>query len=91
MPAGLMKGCDSCSALVYAEDAFCPTCGAGVQEAGKVRIPVRRHGVVPPPPSGYAYEAPGPAPARRRGVAAVAFLVSAVAAAAIGAVLYRFW
>ena len=69
MPAGLMKGCDSCSALVYAEDAFCPTCGAGVQEAGKVRIPVRRHGVVPPP-AGYVVEAPEPSP--RRGVAVVA-------------------
>ncbi|MCD6076325.1 MAG: hypothetical protein K0R89_263 [Ramlibacter sp.] len=46
-----MRGCDSCTTLVYAQDVFCPTCGAGVQEvqtaAGKVRIPMRRHGVLP--------------------------------------------
>ncbi|MCE3272606.1 MAG: hypothetical protein K0S57_3003 [Ramlibacter sp.] len=88
-----MRGCDRCSALVYPEDVFCPTCGAGVQEAqtagGTVRIPVRRHGVIPPMPEhAWAPEATGSH--ALRGVV-VGLLVSVAAAGAAAAAIYRFW
>ena len=93
MQAGAMRGCDSCSALVYVEDVFCPTCGAGVEEAhtaaGKVRIPVRRHGVVPPPPAPEIFFERDDPP--RRGGAIAGLLVSAAAVAATAAALFRFW
>lgn len=89
-----MRGCDSCSALVYPEDVFCPTCGAGVQQAqgagGTVRIPVRRHGVIPPMPEhAWAPEATSGSHALRGLV--VGLLVSAVAVGAAAAAIYRFW
>lgn len=93
MLAGRMKGCDRCSALMYPEDVFCPACGAGVQEAetagGKVRIPVRRHGVIPPVPS-RAWEPARTESHALRG-AVVGLLVSAAAAGATAAVIYQFW
>ena len=50
-----MRGCDTCSGLVYVGEAFCPTCGAEVDKvrtrADQVTIPLRRHGRVPPPPA----------------------------------------
>ena len=88
-----LRGCDSCSALVYLEDAFCPTCGAGVQEAelagGTVRIPIRRHGIVPPIPE-HAWT---PATDETHGVrgAVVAVIVSLATAGAAAAAIYRFW
>jgi hypothetical protein len=88
-----MKGCDSCSALLYAEDVFCPTCGAGVQEAetsaGKVRIPMRRHGVVPPAPRFREIPEEGRG-SRGRGLLVGLLASLAVSAAAAGAV-YQFW
>ena len=88
-----MRGCESCSALMFVDDVFCPTCGAGVQEAetaaGKVRIPVRRHGVIPPAPRHAWSPAAGESHALRG--AAVGLLVSLAAAGATAAALYRFW
>jgi hypothetical protein len=90
MEQGGMRGCDSCSALVYAEDVFCPTCGAGVYEAetsaGKVRIPMRRHGVIPP--MAEARELVRGAGARS---AIVGLGLMLLAASATAAVIYRFW
>lgn len=89
-----LRGCDSCSALVYAEDVFCPTCGAGVQEAqtaaGKVIIPMRRHGVLPvldEPEIELAFDEP----VRARSVrsAMVGMGLTLVAASATAAVIYR--
>jgi hypothetical protein len=78
---------------MFAEDVFCPTCGAGVQEAqtaaGKVRIPVRRHGMVPPMPE-HAW-VPEPAGSHALRGVVVGLLVSAAAAGAAAAAIYRFW
>jgi hypothetical protein len=98
-----LRGCDCCSALMYAEDVFCPTCGAGLEvavtAAGKVRIPMRRHGVMPwmEEPEGeieseFEYEERGRA-GRGGGVrsAIVGLGLSLVAAGTMGAVIYRLW
>lgn len=86
-----LRGCDSCSALLYPEDVFCPTCGAGVQEAetraGTVRIPIRRHGVVPPMPTS---EGPVQGGGGMRG-AVVGLALTMMAAGATAAVIYGFW
>lgn len=88
-----MRSCESCSALMFVDDVFCPTCGAGVQEAetagGTVRIPVRRHGVIPPMPS-QAWAPAGNESHAVRG-ALVALVVSLAAAGATAAAIYRFW
>ncbi|MEJ5991240.1 hypothetical protein WG902_14655 [Ramlibacter sp. PS3R-8] len=93
MLAGAMKGCDRCSALMYADEVFCPTCGAGVQEAqtagGTVRIPVRRHGVIPPVPSRALALERTESHALRGAV--VGLLVSVAAAGAAAAAIYRLW
>jgi hypothetical protein len=78
---------------MFVDDVFCPACGAGVQEAetlaGKVKIPVRRHGVIPPMPS-HAW-APAASESRAMRGAVVALVVSLTAAGAAAAALYRFW
>jgi hypothetical protein len=89
-----MRGCDSCSALLYVDDVFCPTCGAGVEEAqtaaGKVRIPMRRHGVIPAMPD--FGEVPADADGRPgRGLLAGLLASLAVSAAAAAGAVYRFW
>jgi hypothetical protein len=97
MERGGLRGCDCCSALMYAEDVFCPTCGAGVEvavtAAGKVRIPMRRHGVMP-----WMEEPEGEIEFEERvrgggGVrsAIVGLGLSLVAAGATAAVIYRWW
>ena len=91
-----LRGCDSCSALVYAQDVFCPTCGAGVQEAqtsaGKVRIPMRRHGVMPvmDEPE-IEIELDEPVRARGTRSAIVGLGLTLAAAGATAAVIYSFW
>ena len=88
-----MRGCESCSALMLIDDVFCPTCGASVQEAetagGKVRIPIRRHGVIPPVPRHAWAPAASESHAVRGAVVAVA--ISLAAAGATAAAIYRFW
>jgi len=88
-----MRGCETCSGLVYVGDAFCPTCGA---EVGKVRtradqvtIPMRRHGHVPSlrSPLAGAVEAPD-APEDRRLPAVLLVLFAMIAAGWVGAALY---
>lgn len=84
-----MRGCETCSGLVYVGDAFCATCGAEVEKvrtgAGQVTIPVRRHGVAPPPP-----ELPATAPDReeRQLSTALVVLFSLISAGWLGAALY---
>lgn len=51
-----MTGCDRCGAQALAGEPACPVCGLALLAAalpdGRAapHIPVRRHGVVPPPP-----------------------------------------
>lgn len=85
-----MRGCETCSGLVYVGDSFCPTCGA---EVGKVRtrpdqvtIPMRRHGRVPPPPSALASTAD--APEERALPPVLVVLFGLIAVGWIGAALY---
>ena len=91
-----LRGCESCSALVYAEDVFCPTCGAGVQEAetaaGKVRIPMRRHGVLPVMHE-PEIELESDEPVHGGGVrsAIVGLGLTLVAAGATAAAIYQLW
>jgi hypothetical protein len=84
-----MRGCETCSGLVYVGDAFCVTCGAEVEKvrggAGQVTIPVRRHGVAPPPP-GMAAAVPDRE--ERQLSAALVLLFSLISAGWVGAALY---
>lgn len=84
-----MTGCEACSALVAAGDAFCATCGAELRPArrrpagpatGRVEIPVRRYGRAPQVPRSLR-STDGKHAARRRLVLLAALLAPAVAAA----------
>lgn len=84
-----MRGCETCSGLVYVGDAFCATCGAEVEKVragtGKVTIPVRRHGVAPPPPRQAAAV---PQREDRQLSTALVVLFSLVSAGWVGVALY---
>jgi hypothetical protein len=45
-----MTGCDRCGAQALAVETMCPVCGEELRTHGTAGIPVRRHGVAPPPP-----------------------------------------